>query len=63
MILFGYYGVVFWKMWVIVMESLIEGIFFNRGVFYTRKIKDKCISLSIIWCYLRELVNYLYILC
>lgn len=36
MILFGYYGVVFWKMWVIVMESLIEGIFFNRGVFYIR---------------------------
>lgn len=36
MILFGYYGVVFWKMWVIVMESLIEGIFFNCGVFYIR---------------------------
>lgn len=40
MILFGYYGVVFWKMWVIVMESLIEGIFFNRGVFYIGKIKE-----------------------
>lgn len=49
MILFGYYGVVFWKMWVIVMEGLIEGIFFNCGVFYIRKIKDIYIFYVKIW--------------